>query len=134
MILPVILFPNIELWATAALRAMLVARTESYTDGVYVSNKVPNPRRDRMVIVRRDGGPRLDMVREAPRLGIRVWDLNDQDATDLALMANALLCASPDGLPVCKVTQQSGPSWTTDESDLPILYSTFELIVKGQQL
>ena len=131
MSLPVIVFPDIELWATGAIRAALATRSESYTSSVYVGNKVPNPRRDRMVVIRRDGGPRLDLVREAARLGIRVWAKKEQDATDLARLVNGLLWASPDGQSVYKVTILSGPSWTTDESNEPVLYSTAELIVKG---
>ena len=87
-----------------------------------------------MVIVRRDGGPRLDAVREAARIGVRVWALTDQDATDLARMTAALLWASPDGDPVCKVTQQLGPTPVADESLQPLIYMTFELITRGQQL
>ena len=134
MALPLVIFDDIELWVTGHLRTVLAVRTEPYTDGVFVSNRVPTTRRDRMVIVRRDGGPRLDAVREAARIGVRVWALTDQDATDLARLTAVLLWASPDGSPVCKVSQLSGPSWTTDESGASILYSTFELIVRGTQL
>ena len=133
-LLPVIIFDDIDLWATGYLRAALIARTEPYTDNVFVDRKIPNPRRDRMVITRRDGGPRLDAVREAPRLGINVWAMTDQDAIDLALMAAALFCASPDGNPVCKVKQMLGPSPVPDESGQPRLYMTFELITKGRKL
>lgn len=134
MELPLIIFDDIELWTTTTLRAAITARTEAYTDNVFVSNKVPNPRRDRMVIVRRDGGPRLDAVREAARLGVQVWALTDQDATDLARMAAALLWASPNGDPVCKVTQILGPTPVPDESLQPLVYMTFELITKGRNL
>ena len=133
-LLPVVIFDDIELWTTTTLRAAITARTEAYTDNVFVSNKVPNPRRDRMVIVRRDGGPRLDVAREAARIGVRVWALTDQDATDLARLVAALLWAAPDGDPVCKVTQMLGPTWTADESGASLLYSTYELIVKGRDL
>ena len=134
MALTPIIFGDIDLWATGYLRAALIARTEPYTDDVFVDRKIPNPRRDRMVIARRDGGPRLDAVREAPRLGIGVWAMTDQDAIDLALMTSALFCASPDGLPVCKVTQMLGPTPVPDESGQPRLYMTFELITKGRNL
>ena len=131
-ILPVVLFDDIELWATAAIRTALGARSEPYTDEVYVSNKVPNPRRDRMVIVRRDGGGRLDAVREAPRLGINVWAMTDQDATDLARMVAALIWASPDGNPVSKVTVTGGPYPIPDDSTQFLRYITAELISKGR--
>lgn len=137
--LPIIVFDDIELWATARLRTLLDARTEPYTDDVFVSNKMPRnattkkvERRDRMVLVRRDGGGRLDAVREAPRLGIQVWAITDQDANDLARLVAALLWASPDGNPVAKVTITGGPYPVADESGQPLRYITAELIARGR--
>lgn len=131
-ILPVVLFDDIELWTTGRLRELFADRSEPVATGVYISNKVPNPRRDRMVIVRRDGGPRLDAVREAPRLGINVWAKTDQDANDLARLTAALLWASPDGDPVSKVTITGGPYAVPDESTQPRFYFTAELTSKGR--
>jgi hypothetical protein len=131
-ILPVVIFDDIELWATGVLRSALGARSEPYTDNVYVSNTVPDPRRDRMVIVRRDGGGRLDAIREAPRLGINVWATTEQDATDLGRMVAALLWASPDGDPVSKVTVTGGPYPVPDESTQFLRYITAELISHGR--
>ena len=130
-ILPVVLFDDIELWATGALRAALAARSEPYTDDVYVSNKVPNPRRDRMLIVRRDGGGRLDVVREAPRLGINVWAKTEQDANDLGRLVAALLWAAPDGDPVSRVTVTGGPYPVADDTDF-LRYITAEVISQGR--
>ena len=130
-ILPVVLFDDIELWATGALRAALAARSEPYTDDVYVSNKVPNPRRDRMLIVRRDGGGRLDVVREAPRLGINVWAKTEQDANDLGRLVAALLWAAPDGDPVSRVTVTGGPYPVADDNDF-LRYITAEVISHGR--
>ena len=130
-ILPVVLFDDIELWATGRMRTLLASRSEPYATDVYIGNKVPNPRRDRMVIFRRDGGPRTSAVLEAPRLGINVWAKTDQDAGDLARLVAALLCASPDGAPVCKVTITGGPYAVPDESTQPRFYFTAELTSKG---
>lgn len=131
---PSIIFPDVELWATSFLRTSLAARSESYASDVYVSNAVPNPRQNRMVVVRRDGGPRLDQVREAARLSVRVWAKTEQDATDLARLVRALLWASPDGAPVCRVNDLAGPSPVPDDSHQPLRYMTFELIVRATNL
>lgn len=131
-ILPIVIHDDIELWACARLRAILATRSEPYAANVYVSNTTPTPRRDRMVIIRRDGGGRLDVVREAPRLGINVWAKTEQDANDLGRLVAALLAASPDGNPVSRVTITGGPYAVADESTHEKRYITAELISKGR--
>lgn len=137
-ILPVVIHDDIELWVTTRLRALLAARPEPYTSNVYVSNTTPNPRRDRMVIIRRDGGGRLDAVREAPRLGINVWVKSgktaEQEANDLGRMVAALLAASPDGNPVSRARITGGPYPIADESSHEKRYITAELVSKGRQI
>lgn len=132
MSLPVVIFDDMELWATGALRTLLNARPESYTDNVWVDNVVPNPRHDRMVIVRRDGGPRLDVVRESVNLAVNVWGETEQVATDLARLTAALLWSSPDGDPVVRVDQTLGPSPVPDSSEHPRRFMTFDLICRGR--
>jgi hypothetical protein len=127
-------FPDVELWATTYLRAALSVRPEPYTANVYVNNVVPAQRHDRMCIVRRDGGPRLDAVREAARLNVRVWAQTEQDATDLARIVSALLWAAPDGDPVLRVEQPTGPTPVADESQQPLRLLAFEVVVRGTQL
>lgn len=135
-ILPIVIHDDIELWATTRLRELLTARNEPYTDNVYVSNTVPSVRRDRMVIIRRDGGGRLDAVREAPRLGIRVFvkagKNAEQDANNLGRMVAALLAASPDGDPVSRVTVTGGPYAVADESSQELRYIIAEIVSKGR--
>lgn len=132
MTLPVVIFDDIELWATTMLRAALAARAESYTDNVWVDNTVPNPRHDRMVIIRRDGGPRLDVVREAANLAVNVWGETEQVAMDLARLTAALLWSAPDGDPVVRVDQTLGPSPVPDSSDQARRFMTFDLIYRGR--
>lgn len=129
-----VIFPDAELWATGAIRAALAGRTEPFAQSVYVSNAVPTTRRDRMVICRRDGGPRLDITREAARLGVQVWGSTEQEATDLARLVSALFGAAADGNPVLRVTQPSGPTPVADSSGQPLRYLTFELTVRGSNL
>lgn len=129
-----VVFPDVELWVCTYLRGVLATRPESYASTAYVGNKVPNPRHDRMVVVRRDGGPRLDVVREAARLTIRTWATTEQEAANLARLVRALMWAAPDGDPVCRVTDLSGPSPVADESGKPVRVFVLELIVRGEPL
>lgn len=130
-LLPVVVFDDVELWTTARLRTLLAARPEAYAAGVFVGNKVPSVRRDRMVTVRDDGGPRLDVVRKAARIGVNVWGRTDQEVNDLARLVEALLWASPDGNPVSKVGVTS-PLPVADDSGQPRRYLTAELTVRGR--
>lgn len=132
MSLPLVIFPDVELTVTTYLRAALLARGEAYTTGVKVGVNVPNPRPVRLVTIRRDGGPRLDVARESARVGVNVWAATDQDCADLARLVRALLWSAPNGAPICKVTELSGPSPIPD--DAPRLYLTFEFIVRGADL
>lgn len=130
---PVVIFPDAELFFTGFTRDALSDRPEPYTSGVRVDNKTPNPRADRMVSFRRDGGPRLDMVREVARLGINVWGRTEQEVTDLARLVGALVGASADGMPVISVSQ-NGPSPVPDESGQPRRFFTIEAVMRGVQL
>jgi hypothetical protein len=134
MSLGVILFDDIELVTTGALRTALAARTEPYTDDVYVDIDSPTAgstqvNRDRVVTIRRDGGPRLDVARDQARLGVNVWATTEQDCNDLARMVAALIWAMPDGDPILRVDQTSGPSVIPD--DRPHRYLTFDVLMRG---
>lgn len=87
-----------------------------------------------MVIVRRDGGARLDPVREAARLGVRVWGSTEKEASDLAALVRALMWAAPDGQPVVRVDELSGPVPVADESAQPLRYMTFSVVQRGSYL
>jgi hypothetical protein len=132
---PLVVMPDIELWAYTYLKDQLATRPEPYAIAT-VDIKPPPATNlpDRIVWVRRDGGPRLDVVREVPRLTVNVMCKAEQDATDLARLIAALMWAAPDGAPVLKVTQLSGPTPVEDPSKRPRRYMTFELDVRGQQL
>lgn len=122
-----IIFPDVELWAASYLRTTLASH--GYP-GMFVSNK--RETQATAVQVRRDGGP-AGQVLETPRLGVNVYAPSEQAATDLARTVSALLRAAPDGSPVVRVTQTSGPSPIPDESG-PRRYMTFELTVRGADL
>jgi hypothetical protein len=128
---PVTIFPDVELWACGFLQAELAARPEPYAAGVYVGNTVPEQRAARMVVVRRDGGPRLDRTRELARLTVRTWANSEQEVTDLGRLVAALLWTAPDGQPVIRVEQSTGLTPVADDSRQPLRLQTFELTVRG---
>lgn len=107
--------PDAELWATAALRSALAARSETYAAGVFVGNEKPTTNRARTVVVRRDGGSQVGLF-DYPRLTVRVWADVEQEASDLARLVQALfLNAAGDGVCVA-VTSLGGPSGVPDDS------------------
>lgn len=127
-------FPDVELWATIYLRAALLARPELIADNVLVTASVPNPRVDRMCVVRRDGGAARGLF-DHPRLAVRTWAKSEQDATDLARLVAALLWVAPvTSSPCTHVVQLTGPTPVADESAQPLRYQLFELTMRGTVL
>lgn len=129
--LPVVVFQDVEAWCVQYLQAQLDARPEPYASGVYVSTAVPSERLDRMVIVRRDGGPRTGVVTEIVRLGVRVFGETDEVAADLTQLVRALLAASPGEGPIRRYVEIAGPSYLVEESGQPLRYFTAELISRA---
>lgn len=125
-------FPDFELWLTGYLRAALGARSEPYAQGVVVDTKVQNPRVARMVVVRRDGGPKTNLRQEVARVGINVWGSTEQEATDLARLTRALLAAGVGSGPVRKVVESSGPSPIADVQ--PRRFMVVEFTIAGSVL
>lgn len=134
MALPAILFPIIEDWTAGYLSAALGARSELYAANVAVSTRTPSTRAARMVVIRRDGGPRIDAVQEAARLGITVSAGSDDDAKDLAQLVRALLDRAPSAPGPVTKARTFGPSPVNDESQQPTYYLTAELTVRGTPL
>jgi hypothetical protein len=132
--MPLVVFPDVEAWCASYLRDELAARPEGFAENVYVSTQVPSPRLTRMVILRRDGGPRTSVVTERARLGIRVWGESDEVAQDLTQLVRAILGASAGNGPVRRVDEISGPSYIVEESGQPFRYLVLELITRGSAL
>lgn len=126
MTLPVVVFPDLELWATGYLRTALGAEAD------HVGNQDDTSAAKR-VVVRRDGGPQLSPVTEDARLGVRVFAPTEQEATDLARLTQAHLAASVGQGPVRRYRGLSGPSALPDPSG-PMRYLTCELTVVGSSL
>lgn len=127
----VIIAPDVDAWAVTTLSEALSARSESYAQDVNVSTVVPNPRLDRMVTVRLDGGTRHDGILEDPRLGVNVWATSEVECADLSRLVCALLAASADDT-VTSIVQSLGPSVVEDAQ--PRRYAVFALTVRGDAL
>jgi len=125
----VAIFGDTELFLCTWLRGKLTARTEAYTTGVVVSNTVPTTRPARLVTVRRDGGPKVNPLTEAARLGVNVYAATEADATNLARLTRAILSGAAGQGPVRRVTETSGPSPIPDV--VPRRYFVAELLVHG---
>ena len=131
-----VVFADIDLATVNYLRDILAAYAGDfdYAADVHVSVVVPNPRTERMVIIRRDGGRQVDPVRETARLGVQVWASTVKECADLANLVRALLLAMADGAPVCRVSETLAPSPVDDESGQPMRYGTFTLVARGADL
>lgn len=131
---PRIIFPDVEMAVCALLRGALGTRTEAYAQDVYIGTTVPNPRLPRMITIRHDGGSRLDGSLELAQLGINVWANVETDVNDLARLTRALLWAAPNGKPITRVDDISGPVAVPDESGQFLRYLTVEATLRGEPL
>lgn len=124
---PVAALPvDADLWWIVYLRGQLVGRSEPYASGVYFDRRVPNQRKDRMVIVRRDGGNVTGLF-DRPRIAFDVWAKTEQDVTNLANLMIALAFRAPiEGVGVTNVEHLSGPNSVADESGQPRRLSLIE--------
>lgn len=86
--------------------------------GAIVFPRVPNPRLEQMVIVRRTGGARLNLVADNPTLTVEAWADSDEDAHDLAQEARAYLLAMRgeiiEGVTVYRTVDVGGPGLLPD--------------------
>jgi hypothetical protein len=129
--------PDLELWATGYLRALLAAR-----DRADVAVDVVEPTSETfpaaLVIVRDDGGPRRSLVSWSRALGVSVLAgtrRRRQPAVDLARM---LFGAMSDielpriaGAPIASVDDANGPFRVAEAQDRTRMYFTVEYTVFG---
>lgn len=138
MTLPAVTWPDLELVLVDYLSTALTAygADEAYPEAVdvRVSIVAPNPRTDRMVIIRRDAGRRVDAVRERARFGVQVWASTFGECVALTNLVRALIGAMPDGAPVLSAGEVMAPVPVDDESGQPMRFGTFELTARGADL
>lgn len=126
---PVATLPiDADLWWIVYLRGALVGRSESYAANVHFDRAVPNPRRDRMVIVRRDGG-NASGVFDYPRVSFDVWAKSEQDVFNLSALVVALALKAPLADAGCvRVVHASGPNAVADPSGTPRRLCSIEAV------
>lgn len=129
---PPVLFPDAEEVVVGFLRGALDDRG----DTAEVATRVPNPRPSRLVLVRRLGGPRLNLVADDPQIGVECWDGDTATAHDLAQVCRALIHTmtgrAVDGVPVYRVAELAGPANLPDPlSDQPRYVFTVQIAMRG---
>lgn len=129
---PVILFPDSQALVAGAIRAALQLRSDTAT----VASRVPMPRPERFVLVRRLGGMRRNVAVDEPTLGIEVWADDDDDAITLAQLVRGIALALPgadlDGTTVSDVTEVAGVQLLPDPtSDQPRAVFTISVALRG---
>lgn len=135
--MPAVIFPDVEKVLVAALKAELETREESYAENVYVATIKPaadhTPYPARIIVVRSDGGPKLDWVRKSERIGITVWADTYADASDLARLIEALsITMTSDSIKLSQVVLS--PVRVDEAGPQECRYMTLELITKGSTL
>ncbi len=130
--MPVVLFPD----ATAVVIGYLSDALASRSVTAPVRSRVPNPRPAPFVLVRRLGGPRRDLVTDAPLIGVECWGASEEAAHDLAALCRALIFDLPgsavDGVAIYRVTETGGLANLPDPlSDNPRYVFTCEVGMRG---
>jgi hypothetical protein len=102
-------------------------------DPVPIGLRVPNPRPDKFVNIRRVGGT-ADRVIDVARIDLFAWALTDQDAQDLAMTLRRYLAAMPGvrgGVRVVRVEEFAGPMPAPDDSNQPRWLVTDDISLRG---
>jgi hypothetical protein len=135
--MPAVIFPDIEKVLVAAFKADLESRDEAYAENVYVATKKPaaniSPYPSKILIVRSDGGPKLDWVRKSERVGITIWADDYADASNLARLVEALsITMTGESIKLSQVVLS--PIRIDEPGPQECRYMTLELITKGSTL
>lgn len=131
----IIVQPDVELIMTRIIRDFLDDRVEDYAQDVDVDRRTPNPIIRRLVTVRSDGGPRIDLTRWQVRAGFNVYADTDQNAADLARLVSAgVWAAAEEGIPLRKVIRPTTPVRIPEPDDHPHLYWSAELIIRAEEV
>lgn len=137
MSMPAVIFPDIEKVLVAAIKSELLTRTEPYAQNVTVATKKPapdvSPYPSRIIVIRSDGGPKVDWVRKIERVGISIWANNYADASNLARLIEALsVTLTGEEIKLSRVVLS--PTRVDEAGPQEARYMTLELIVKGSDL
>lgn len=130
-----VLFADAELVVVTALRSRLAA-SDPYVD---VGTLVPNPRPDRLVVVQRTGGARLNLVADEPTVTVDAWAPTADEAQGIAQRCRAHLHAlrgsTVAGVAVYRVQELAGPQNLPDPlSSSPRYTFAVSLALRGTAL
>ncbi|MPZ66168.1 MAG: hypothetical protein GEU83_11855 [Pseudonocardiaceae bacterium] len=131
----VIAFPDTE----DLLVDYLTEQLPRYGDTATAHVQIPNPRRDRFVVVPRVGGPVRNLVVDEPTIGVECWAATPVQAFGLARLVRGLLHALPGhtvaGVPFYSYSEFTGPTNLPDpESGQARYILTAALTVRGAAL
>lgn len=120
-------WPDVVQLVTGYLRPLV--------DPIHVGTRVPDPRPDRFVTVRRIGG-NPSTVRDTARLDVQCWAIDEPDATALALQIREHMWALSGtillGPPCYRVDEFMGLRQVDDrQTGTPIAWVTYELDVRA---
>jgi hypothetical protein len=109
---------------------------QSVDPGVVVATRVPKQWPDLLIVVRRIGGPRRNLVTDEPLLSIEAWAPNEEDAVDLIEEARGLIHSlrgqTMDGVAVYRITEAAGPAMLPDPlSNVPRCVLTISVAMRG---
>ncbi|KRE72585.1 hypothetical protein [Arthrobacter sp. Soil762] len=141
-----VIHSDVELFLTGHIRARLAAIAadgasphSALADGVFVSDRFPDPRRSKAVVVRDDGGPTTGLNTRETTVGITVLagddPTNGTEVSSLALLVQAIVAGSAAveaGNPVAVVRSTAGPFKVREDSGQPRRYFTADLGLTGQ--
>lgn len=105
---------------------------------VPVVSRVPDPRPSRFVIVRRIGGPRMNLVADEAMLTVEAYGETEADAHDLCQQARSLIYAmrgtTSSSVAVYRVTEIAGPARLPDIADHERYTLTIQVAMRGSAL
>lgn len=130
-----ILFPDVTDLVVTEIRSRLVERGEA----AQVGTRVPNPRPAKFVLVRRVGGPRLNLVADNATLTIEAWGSDEAEAQDLLQLARTFIYAMRgtvhSGVAIYRIGEFAGPVNLPDPlSDQPRYTATMTVACRGSAL
>lgn len=119
--------------------ALAVAYLTPIVDPIPVASRVPDPRPDEFVQVRKTGGAAAPPVREIVRLDVHTWGVDDPAAYDLALTVRTAMWAlgATDllGVTVYQVGEFLAPRLLDDpESGTSRAWATYDLTIRADEI
>ncbi len=115
---------------------LVVAYLDQALTPTPVSSRVPKPRPDEFVQVRRVGGSATPPVRDQPRLDVFTWAPTDPEAMALAHAVREALWALAGndllGVTVYDITEFLGPRQDDDDvTGTPRVWATYSLTIRA---